>query len=109
MAKAVFYQAGESLDYTNSGDSTIEANSVVAFGQRVGVAGCDILPGETGSLHMTGVFYLPVAEAVSAGALLYWDATGGKVTATSTGNIPAGFAAAACSADDTLVLVKING
>ena len=56
MGKAEYWQRGETLDYKNTGTATIEANTVVIFGNRIGVAGTDILPGEVGSLHVTGVF-----------------------------------------------------
>lgn len=109
MAKAIYYQQGESLDYTNSGATTIEANTVLVFGDRIGVAGCDIPAGETGSIHMKGVFKLPISsEAISAGAEVYWDDTNSVITATSSSNTKAGYAADAASATDTLILVNIN-
>lgn len=51
MGKAEYWQRGETLDYKNTGTATIEANTVVIFGSRIGVAGTDIMPGEVGSLH----------------------------------------------------------
>lgn len=68
MAKtAVYYQRGETLDYKNSTDNMIPANTVVLLGKRIGVTGNDIPAGETGSLHMTGVFEIPKkAETVLA-------------------------------------------
>ena len=56
MSKAEYWQRGESIDYKNTGSSAIEANSVIVLGKRVGVAGMTIQPGETGSLHVKGVF-----------------------------------------------------
>ena len=56
MSKAAFWQRGEALDYTNTGTKTIEANTIISFGGHIGIAGTDILPGEVGSLHVTGVF-----------------------------------------------------
>lgn len=109
MAKAIYYQQGESLDYVNSGSAAIEANTILVFGTKIGVAGCDIPAGETGSIHVRGVFKLPISgEAITAGAAVYWDDTNGVATATSSGNTLAGYAAAAAADTDTTILVNIN-
>lgn len=110
MASANYWQRGESLDYTNSGSAKIEAGTVIVFGTRIGVAGCDILPGEIGSLHVEGVFEFPLAAstAVTAGAAVYWDATNSVITTTSTNNTLAGYAVKAAASGDATVLVKIN-
>ena len=56
MSKASYWQRGESLDYKNATETTIEANTVVKMAERIGIAGTDILPGAVGDLHMSGVF-----------------------------------------------------
>ena len=48
--KAEYLQRGEALDYTNATEDTIPAGAIVAIATRLGVAGCDIPPGKTGSL-----------------------------------------------------------
>ena len=109
MAKATFWQRGEALDYRNTGNAIIEANTIVVYGTKIGVVGCDIAPGESGALHVEGVFSLPKASgAINAGAAVYWDATNNNITSTESGNTAAGFAAQAAAAGDTAVLVKIN-
>ena len=55
MSKAAYWQRGETLDYKNQTDTRIDANTIIPIGERIGVAGTDILPGELGSLHVTGV------------------------------------------------------
>ena len=50
MAKAKFWQNGGHLDYLNSTGADIEANTVIALGSRIGVAGANIPDGETGAL-----------------------------------------------------------
>ncbi len=110
MGKAEFWQRGETLGYTNTGTAVIEANTVITFGGRTGVAGTDILPGETGSLHVTGVFEMPkTAEgAVSMGTDVYFDGDG--ITDTKgDGTVLAGYAAQAAAAGDTVILVKLAG
>jgi len=109
MSKAAFWQKGESLDYTNSTNATIEANTIMVYGSRIGVIGTDIKPGELGSIHVTGVFEMPLSDAsgVTAGAEVYWDGSG--ITATSGADTTkAGFAAQAAAAGAEKVLVSIN-
>ena len=108
MASAVFWQRGEALDYLNSGSTTIEANTIVLYGSRIGVIGCDIAPGEVGSLHVAGVFRMPKTgtSAIAAGTDVYWDGDG--ITNASSGNTKAGFAAQAAEASATEILVGIN-
>ena len=62
MSKAEYWQRGEAIDFVNSTDAKIEANQIVTFGNRVGVAGTPIEVGETGSLHVFGVFEMPKKE-----------------------------------------------
>ncbi|MEY8396177.1 DUF2190 family protein [Lachnospiraceae bacterium 45-P1] len=63
--KAVYWQRGESLDYLNGTGADIPANTVVIFGNRIGVAGTDIPAGENGTLHVVGVFEFPKKTGVS--------------------------------------------
>ena len=104
MCKATYWQRGEVLDYRNDTDTKIEANTVISFGGHIGVAGTDILPGEVGSLHVTGVFEIPI----EMGTEVYFDGNG--ITDTgSDGASPVGYAAQAAAAADTVILVKLNG
>ena len=107
MAKATYWQRGESLDYVNSGDTVIEANTIVDLGTRIGVIGTDINPKERGSIHVVGVFEIAkTGGEIAMGAAVYFDGTG--ITAATSGT-PAGYAAAAAGADDATVLVKLLG
>lgn len=110
MSKAAYWQRGETLDYMNATDAKIEANTVIPFGGHIGVAGTDILPGELGSIHVTGVFEMPKSAAgdVGMGTEVYFDGDG--ITDTKgEGTIPAGYAAQAAAAADTVILVKLGG
>lgn len=109
MSKATYWQRGESLDYGNSGTAVIEANTIIDFGTRIGVAGTDINPGEKGSVHVTGVYEIKKTgtTAITMGAAVYYDGTG--ITNTATDNTPAGYAAAAAAADEAVILVKLLG
>ena len=109
MSKAAYWQRGETLDYKNTGSSVIEANTIIVFGSKIGIAGMEINPGETGSLHISGTFEFPKATgAIAAGADVYFDKTAGNITTTADSNTKSGFTVAAAAESDTKVLVKIN-
>ena len=124
MAKAAYWERGEAIDYTNSGETTIEANTIVLYGSRLGIAGCDIAPGETGSLHVSGIFELPKdygdsGKALTAGQEVYWDNTNSCIKAaiaqvvaeglvTTEASAVHGFAVAAAGTTEKTCLVKIN-
>ena len=124
MATANFYQRGESLDYTNSGDTKINAGTIILYGTKIGIAGCDIAPGETGSIHVEGVFEMPKDyaasdKALSAGDAVYWDNSNSvikKATAqtvaeglvTAAASAVHGYAVAAAASNAQTALIKIN-
>ncbi len=116
MAKAEYWQRGEALDYVNSGDTAIEANTIVKIGAHLGVAGGTIPAGETGVLHVGGVWDVPKTgtNAISMGQSVYWDGSG-ITDAADDGGSPAtayplvGYAAAAAAAAATVIRVKLNG
>ena len=109
MAKATYWQRGESLDYKNGTNAVIEENTIIAIGTRVGITGTYINPGETGSLHVCGVYEMPktAGEEIELGTAVYFDGT--AITATAGGNTPAGYAVATAAAADEVILVKLLG
>lgn len=116
MASATYYQRGESLDYTNSTASKIVANTVIELKGRIGVTGTDINPGETGSLHVCGVFKIAKTgtSKIDMGQTVYFDGTGITDAADDGGNpktdyAPAGYAVAEAAAAATEILVKLQG
>ena len=111
MAKAAYWQRGESLDYVNETTAIIEEG-------RIGVAGTMINPGEIGSLCMTGVYEIAKTgkAEIKMGAAVYFDGTGitdaadnGKTDGEKEGYIPAGYAARTAAAEDEVILVKLPG
>ena len=92
---ARYWQKGETLDYTAT-EKAVTNGQVVSLGGRIGVAGNDIAKGETGALHVTGVFIMEKAASVTVtmGAALYFDESEEKITTVAAGNVPAGYAAA---------------
>lgn len=118
MSKAAYWQRGESLDYVNRTAAVIEANTIIPIEGRIGVAGTSINPGERGSLHVTGVYEIEKTgtAAIGMGAAVYFDGTGitdavdnGKTGSEKAGYTPAGYAAQAAAAEDTVILVKLMG
>lgn len=107
--RATYWQRGEALDYKNTTTSTIPANTVIPIASRIGIAGNDIEPGQTGTIHVTGVFDIAKVDAdkISMGTLVYFSEDG--ITATSAGNVPAGYAAHDSEAGTKTILVKLLG
>lgn len=105
--KAIYFQRGETLDYLNETDEIIEAGTIIDLKTRIGVAGCDILPGEMGSLHVTGVFEIEKTDtaAIEQGAEIGFDGTGAVVGSGT----PAGYAAKKSTETDKTVFVKLLG
>lgn len=115
---AKYWQRGETIDYTATDD--LANGDVVNLATRIGVAGDDIAAGETGAVHVVGVFEMPKATgAVTVGQALYWDAAAENITTaaenittaagSSPANTPAGWAVAAAGSSDATVLVKLLG
>jgi len=111
MAKATYYQRGETLDYKNAGTTTIEAGTIIVIGSRVGIVGEDIPAGEVGTVHVEGCYWINLAAAavaaVDQGTLIYLDEDL-AATDTSTDNTLAGYLAAPIAIGDTKALVKLN-
>lgn len=110
VASATFWQRGETIECTNSGDTTIAANTIQVIGQRIGVVAGEALPGATYSVNVVGIYAMPKdTAAITQGALVYYTESAGTVSATQTdGSVLAGYAVEAAAASDTTVKVKIN-
>ena len=106
MAKTAgfWYQRGEALDYKNTGDTMIEAGTIITIGERIGIAGGDIAPGAVGAIHVEGVF-AKGADALTIGTPV--TITDGTAAAAGSGS-GNGYVAADAAATDSTVLVKIN-
>ena len=102
MASATYFQRGEALDYTNTGSDKITVGTVIKIGTRIGIAGDDILPKATGTIHVSGVFEFKKTGTteIKMGTDVYFDGTGI--------NTPAGYAAEDVSASATSIKVKIG-
>lgn len=107
---ATYLQRGEALDYTNTTEQTIPHGTIVTVGTRIGVTGCEIPPGQLGTLHMVGVFRIKKTgtDAMTMGQTAYFDGTG-ITGASSDAAIEVGYVAADADASAETVLVKLNG
>lgn len=107
MAKAIYSNRGESIEFLNSTDATLETGEIVSIGgTRVGVVGAAINAGCIGTVHVVGVYAMPkAAGAIEQGAALYY--ADGTVSA-SEGGVPCGWAESAASDAATTVRVKIG-
>lgn len=85
------------------------SGTAVVVGSLVGVALVDIPAGGYGAVSVCGVYGLPKgSEALTTGAPVYLKADG-TITATATGNTPAGIAAADAATGAAIVPVLLNG
>ena len=107
--KAEYWERGETLDYTNTGSTTIEANSIIDLKTRIAVAGTSIVPKSVGSIHLTGVYRIKKkdSDAIDFAAPVYYTTDG--ITATAGSNTPAGYAAEQSAAGAEYILVKLQG
>lgn len=81
----LFESEGDSLDYTATGD--VFSGDVVTNGAVIGVVVRDIDYSENplGAIRVEGTMRFPqTAAIITAGADVYWDATGTPVTGTAT-------------------------
>ena len=87
----------------------IEAGELVVIEKHVGVAGCPIKAGETGSLHVVGVFEVPckaLTSPLKVGQDVYFKPTDGVTTTAS--DTPLGYVVKAAENGATSVLVRIG-
>lgn len=104
---ATYVQRGEAIDYVNSTEEIIPANTVVLLGKHIGVAGGDIAPGETGTLHMIGVFEITKKSGTTLAAgdnIVFAEGTGIDKATTDV----MGYAVKAAASGDATATVRIG-
>lgn len=107
--KAAYLQRGEVIDYKNETEKTIEAGTLISANYLAGVAAADIPAGETGALHIEGIFAIPKDAALSLelGDSVCLSAEK-KLQKHADGDCPVGVVVAKPAEHATSVLVKIN-
>lgn len=109
MAKAVFVQKGDNIDY--KAESAVEYMDVVPMASCIGVALEPIANGKTGTVSLTGVYELPAAAdlgtgiSISPGDAVYWNTSNSNIDKDASG-VPAGIAVTAKTG--TSVRVKLH-
>lgn len=103
-----YIQTGENLTLTApaavvSGDGVL-VGSIFGVAQTAAAANADV------AVAVMGVYELPKlsTDAVTQGALIYWDNTNKRCTVTATGNTKIGAATAASAAGVTTVRVRLS-
>lgn len=107
--KALYVQEGNNINYINPTEETIAYGTVVVIGSVCGVAAADIPSDEEGVLITEGAFEITKdTSEVTIGAKVYYDAENDVATTTESDTV-LGYAIADATADETTVLVKLNG
>jgi len=116
LGQATLFQSGGLVDFTPSGADTLPGD-VVVQGSLIGVSSLLIEDSELGSINTDGIFdIVKITGAISAGAEVYWDATGnpvggvagsGAATATAGSNALLGWCTEDAASGDSQVRVKL--
>lgn len=103
-----YIQRGENI--TVPAPAAVTSGDGVLLGALFGVANGDADPGADLVLSTTGVFELPKAttDEIAIGDPLYWDATAGKITVTTTDNTFVGYAVSAAANPSGAVRVRLS-
>ncbi|MBQ9377982.1 MAG: DUF2190 family protein [Schwartzia sp.] len=107
MAKAVFVQKGENIDY--KAETDIGYMDVVPMEKCIGVALEEIASGATGAVSLTGVYELPAATSltISVGDAVFWNTTNENIDKDESG-VPAGIAVEEKASAGTSAKVKLG-
>lgn len=95
MPKAIYIQKGDTIDFVNETEKLIESGEIINLSTRIAIAGCDINPKETGTLHLTGIYEMPKNEneTIDFGKFVYLNSDGKITLETAEGkNVVAGLA-----------------
>lgn len=105
---ARYVQRGETIDFINNTSAVIEAGDVVTLGTRIGVAATTIDVGAKGAVNVIGVYEFTAlgTEALTIGQAVYFK--DGKIQATSTDAVAAGWVVEAKVQAGTTAKVKIG-
>jgi len=106
----VNFLSGNPIFVAHTPESAVSAGEVVVSGDTPRIAHKDIAAGELGALAFAGgVYEVPKAtgsaKAIAANKLVYWDASGGVATETSSSHKKLGYTTEAVGDSDTTVKV----
>ena len=108
MTQVNYVQRGETIDFINNSGADIAAGEVVTMTNRIGVAATAIPVGTKGALNVMGVYDFPAltTEALTVGQAVYFK--DGKIQATSTDAVPAGWVVEPNATEGTIARIKID-
>lgn len=108
MPLAQYIHEGTVVDFTPTTD--VAAGSVVVQGDLIGITKRDIKANTLGGLAVEGVFEIAKAsaDAITAGAKVYWKADDEHAVTTASGNKLLGKAVQAAGAGTTTVRVLLT-
>jgi predicted RecA/RadA family phage recombinase len=86
----------------------VKAGDPILVGSLFGVAATDAAEAAEVEVSLVGVFDLPSAGAINAGAAVYWDAVASKITATATAHPLVGVALLAVGSGGTVCRVRLG-
>lgn len=86
-----YVSSGKVIKATAAAD--IPSGAGVVIGDMLGIATANVANGAVGVFVVSGIVTLPLksADTFEAGGKVYWDATEGHITVTSTENTFAGY------------------
>jgi predicted RecA/RadA family phage recombinase len=97
---------GKVIPFVATGD--LSAGALVQIGSLVGVVNQDVVSGATGEAALKGVYTVSKeGDVMVQGCVLYFNATNGTATTTSSTNKVIGYAWSAAAALDATVDVKL--
>jgi predicted RecA/RadA family phage recombinase len=103
-----FIEKGEVLNYSAT-TKNISSGDLVIIGSIAGVAKTDIAIGETGAVHITGVYSLAKAnDTITQGAKVYWNNINSNVTTNKLDSVLIGVAANNTISSDDFAQILLN-
>lgn len=104
----VFVHRGDSIGFQPDLDHA--AGSVVVLESLVGITARPVAADQPGSLQLRGVFDIvkDPSAAIATGAPIYWDAVGGRVSTTASGNVFVGKSVAAAASGEPTIRVRLS-
>ena len=103
-----FIEKGDVITFAAT-TKDITSGELVIIGTIAGVAKTDIAVGETGAVHIAGVYSLPKAgEVITQGTKVYWSKTNANVTTIKTDNTLIGVAVNDTISSESQVHVLLN-
>lgn len=108
MAKAIYIQDDDCIDYTPNSD--LVAGDVVDLGNFVGITNHDIPNGTLGSLRLEGVYdVVKTTDTIAIGDKIYWVVSSQFATKTSAGSDAVmGYAVLPAASGDATVRVRLT-